>query len=108
VVFLCVPAWDFVVDDWLHSRMAVLAGVENGFSEVRPARLGRLTISDQYGRITAETSCVDKKTTSLIGQVSTDRIQTFYTQYGDWFGILVACAALLFFFLMLARGKANH
>ena len=51
---VCVPAWDFVQDDWLHSRMAILRGVENGFSEVRAARKGSLTISDYYGRVNSE------------------------------------------------------
>lgn len=37
-----------VVDDRLHSRMAIKRGVENGFSMFRTARLGRLTISDPW------------------------------------------------------------
>jgi apolipoprotein N-acyltransferase len=96
VVFLCIPAWDFVVDDWLHSRMAILRGVENGFSEVRTARLGRLTISDPYGRISAEATCANGKATTLIGQVSLSKINTLYTRYGDWFGISILFAAILF------------
>jgi hypothetical protein len=34
--------------------MAILRGVENGFSEIRTARQGRLTISDCYGKIINE------------------------------------------------------
>src|SRR4030095_6135355 len=41
-----VPAWDSVKDGWLHSRMAILRGVENGYAVVRTARQGQLTISD--------------------------------------------------------------
>jgi hypothetical protein len=29
VELLLVPAWDFRVDGWLHSRMAIMRGVEN-------------------------------------------------------------------------------
>jgi apolipoprotein N-acyltransferase len=86
VTFLCIPAWDFVADGWLHSRMAIMRGVENGFSEVRTARLGRLTISDPFGRVNAEANCSNGKATTLVGQISLYRIDTFYTQYGDWFG----------------------
>jgi apolipoprotein N-acyltransferase len=50
-----VPAWDFDVDAWLHSRMAMLRGVENGYAVVRSARNGALTVSDAYGRVLAET-----------------------------------------------------
>jgi hypothetical protein len=35
---MLVPAWDFNVDGWLHSRMAVLRAVENGFALARPNR----------------------------------------------------------------------
>ena len=43
---LWVPAWDFVADGFLHARMAMMRSVEGGFSLVRNARQGRLTISD--------------------------------------------------------------
>ena len=48
VELLFVPAWDFVQDNSLHSRMAIVRGVENGFSEVRAARQGRLTITQLF------------------------------------------------------------
>ncbi len=34
---LAVPANDFVKDDWIHARMAIMRGVENGFAVVRSA-----------------------------------------------------------------------
>jgi apolipoprotein N-acyltransferase len=86
---LFVPAWDFVVDDWLHSRMAILRGVENGFSEVRAARVGELTISDCYGRVSYEASSSNMKAASLIGYVSTQRVDTFYARSGDWAGVII-------------------
>jgi apolipoprotein N-acyltransferase len=49
-----VPAWDFVGDGWLHSRMAVLRGVEQGVALLRSAREGRVTLSDAFGRVQAE------------------------------------------------------
>lgn len=51
---MLTPAWDFGVDRWLHSRMAMLRGVENGYTVVRSARDGLLTVSDRYGRVTAQ------------------------------------------------------
>jgi apolipoprotein N-acyltransferase len=94
---VCIPAWDFIQDDWLHSRMAILRGVENGFAEVRTARLGRLTISDCFGRVNSEASSAGKKGVSLAGEVSILKKNTIYTRLGDWFGILnlVACAGLI-------------
>jgi apolipoprotein N-acyltransferase len=45
-----VPSWDFGRDAWLHSRMAITRGVENGLTVVRAARQGALTVSDPHGR----------------------------------------------------------
>lgn len=91
---VCIPAWDFVQDDWLHSRMAILRGVENGFSEVRAARQGRLTISDCFGRINSEASSVHKKDVTLLGEVTILKKSTIYSRYGDWFGILNLVASI--------------
>jgi apolipoprotein N-acyltransferase len=105
---LCVPAWDFIVDDWLHSRMAILRGVENGFSIIRTARQGRLTISDSYGKVVTEVNCSNGKETTLLGQVSLTRTKTFYTQYGEWFGLIIIFASILFIILTFIRKNNNE
>lgn len=105
VGILFIPAWDFEVDDWLHSRMAIIRGVENGFSEIRAARQGRLTISDCFGRITNESSCSTGRFASLIGEASLQNITTVYSRWGDWFGILNLIAALGFIFSGLIKRK---
>lgn len=102
---LFIPAWDFVVDDWLHSRMSILRGVENGFSEVRAARVGKLTISDCYGRVIDESSSSNLQSASLIGDVPTQRVDTFYTRSGDWMGAL---SLLLSVFLILVTYVGNY
>ncbi|MEP7317104.1 MAG: nitrilase-related carbon-nitrogen hydrolase [Panacibacter sp.] len=93
---LFIPARDFVTDDWLHSRMAILRGVENGFSEVRTARQGRLTISDYYGKVNFETSCANGNAASLTGEVSFKHKDTFYNKYGDWFAVVTIVMSLGF------------
>ena len=45
---MLTPASDFDVDGVFHSRMAVLRGVEQGFSVIRAANHGVLTVSDPY------------------------------------------------------------
>jgi len=102
---LYVPAWDFIVDDWLHCRMAILRGVENGFSEVRAARLGRLTISDQYGKVTTEASCSNSQSASVVGDVSLQHTDTLYVRFGDWFGVLNLLAALGFILIGIVKRK---
>lgn len=91
-----VPAWDFVIDDWLHSRMAIMRGIENGFSEVRVARQGRLTISNYLGRTTAEADASNNLSNSLVGKVSFENKPTFYSQFGEIFGKIISFIALIF------------
>jgi len=99
---LLVPAWDFEVDGWLHSRMAILRGVESGFAIARVARDGVLTLSDDRGRVVAEASSTGiTDAATLIGNLPLRQTRTLYARLGDWFGWLslaglVACIALLF------------
>ncbi len=88
VRILAVPAWDFGVDGRLHSRMAVVRGVENGFSLARTAQQGLLTVSDAYGRILGETVSSDAATAYLIRNVPPGPGATPYTKMSDWFGWL--------------------
>jgi len=89
---LLVPAWDFNLDRWLHARMAVLRAVENGFALARSARNGLLTLSDNRGRILAETATVFEHFVSITGKVNVTREKTFYAQAADWFAWL--CVAM--------------
>jgi apolipoprotein N-acyltransferase len=94
---VAVPAWDFVLDGWLHARMAVFRGVENGFALTRTAMQGRLTVSDAYGRVVAETRSDERPFAMLVAPVVPGPGPTFYTRTGDWFGWLsaaLACALL--------------
>jgi apolipoprotein N-acyltransferase len=100
---LLVPAWDFDLDRWLHARMAVLRGVENGFALARAGRNGLLTLSDNRGRILAEKATVPGEFVSLSGRLSVAREQTFYTRTGDWFAWLCVSGLVV---LLITRVKS--
>jgi apolipoprotein N-acyltransferase len=100
---LFVPAWDFDRDRWLHGRMAVTRGVENGMTVARAARNGDLVVSDAHGRIRAEAHSADAPFVSVVTALPTRSAGTAYTRFGDWFAW--ACALLLLAGLAsLARG----
>ncbi len=81
VAALVVPAWDFGADGWLHSRMAVLRGIENGVGLLRSAREGQLTISDAQGRVRAQT--VSGATAAVLtGALPVQRVDTLFTRLG--------------------------
>jgi apolipoprotein N-acyltransferase len=88
VQLMYAPAWDFVVDDWLHGRMAVLRGVESGFAIARSAKQGLMTISDNRGRILAEQHSADSGPATVIGTIALSPERTPYSRFGDWFAWL--------------------
>lgn len=90
---LIVPAWDFVDDGWLHGRMAILRGVESGFSIARSAKLGILTATDDRGRILAQRNTLGPSFASVVVDVPVRHDATLYSRFGNWFAWV--CAALL-------------
>jgi len=89
------PAWDFVRDGWWHSRIAIVGAVSNGYSLVRNARQGRMTISDDRGRVQYEASCESKQLTTMTGELRPSTGRTLYSRWGDWFGWLVVLLSVL-------------
>ena len=88
-----VPAGDFGKDAWLHARMAIMRGVENGFAVVRAANEGLLTASDAEGRLIAQKNAAPSGMTVLIAALPLGPGPTFYTRIGDAFPW---CAVVLF------------
>jgi apolipoprotein N-acyltransferase len=101
---LLVPAWDFVQDGWLHGRMAVLRGVESGFSIARSAKLGILTVTDDRGRVMAERNTLAVPFATVIATIPVHHDVTFYSHFGDWFAWLdLALLAVLLGMPLIAR-----
>ncbi|GGX73335.1 hypothetical protein GJV26_13690 [Massilia dura] len=92
---MLVPAWDFNLDARYAARLSALRGVESGFAMVRAARDGLLTVTDAYGRVTAETRSAPLPGATLLATVPAARVDTLYARTGDWFGWLCTGAALL-------------
>jgi apolipoprotein N-acyltransferase len=65
--------------------MAVLRGVEDGFTIARSAKEGLLTISDNRGRILAEKRSDANPFSSIVVVVPVYRTSTIYSRFGDWF-----------------------
>lgn len=97
---LLVPAWDFDVDRWWHGHMALMRGVEYGYSIVRSAKVGDLTVSDDRGRVLAEASTTSQAPfTSLLATVPVRHDWTLYQVLGDWFAwlnLVLLCGLALF------------
>jgi apolipoprotein N-acyltransferase len=104
---MLVPAWDFVTDGRLHSRMAVLRGIENGFAVVRAAAMGRLTVSDAFGRIVAEQVTDPSHASWIITTVGLVKLRTIYTRFGDLFAWLMVASAALIVLASATKFRSN-
>jgi apolipoprotein N-acyltransferase len=102
VGLMLVPAWDFNRDRAWHGHMALMRGVENGFSMVRAAKNGYLTVSDDRGRVLAEVRSDAAPFATLVASVPAAHSATLYLLMGDWFAWW-ACVLLVFSIVQLCR-----
>jgi apolipoprotein N-acyltransferase len=89
---MLAPAWDFRVDGIWHGHIAIMRAVEDGFSLVRSARRGLLTVTDDRGRVLAETASNAAPFATLLAEVPSGHDKTLFLLWGDWFGW---CAIML-------------
>jgi apolipoprotein N-acyltransferase len=104
---MAVPANDFVKDGWIHARMAVMRGVENGFAVVRSAFNGLETVSDAQGRVLARVSTVKAGMVRLSAEVPLGPGPTFYTRIGDVFAWFCVALSLVLGALLIKRPPAQ-
>ncbi len=104
---LLVPAWDFGLDRSWHGHIAVMRGVEDGYSIARAAKDGYLTVSDNRGRILAETPSDAAPFATLLAEAPAAHDTTLYLLIGDWFAWL-ALVLLAFSFLRLVIKRSQR
>lgn len=103
---MLVPAWDFDTDRHLTAAMTAMRGVENGYTVVRAARDGLLTVHDPYGRVLAQRDSAPIPGAALLATVRVGpQLATLYTRTGDAFGWL--CAAIAAVLVMLSRRRPS-
>ncbi len=102
VGLLLVPAWDFVADAWAHGHIAIMRGVEGGYAIVRSAKQGFLYVSDDRGRVLAESTSWSSPFGAVMTMVPTGHEPTLYLRFGDWMAwlsILLAGLAVVRLFI---------
>jgi len=108
VGLLLVPAWDFTLDGWLHGRMAIMRGVESGFSIARIAKQGQLTVSDDRGRVLAEESSAAAPFSTLMVVAPVRHDDTLYLRFGDYFAWANVAGFLFVLFSRTPKIKHPH
>ncbi len=90
-----VPAEDFTIDHWMHARIAVMRGVEDGFSVARSARKGEQTVSDNRGRVIAQNMSSSITFSSRVATVPVGNGDTPYGKIGDVFAWVSGLFAII-------------
>jgi apolipoprotein N-acyltransferase len=82
---MLVPSRDWLEADPIHSHMAVFRAIENGSSLVRQVEDGLSIAVDPYGRILAQTDFFGTTDHTMVVQVPTKHVTTFYSLFGRYF-----------------------
>jgi apolipoprotein N-acyltransferase len=106
VGLLLVPAWDWKGAERIHSRMAVVRGIENGFAVARSAKEGLVTVSDRYGRILKESSTFVADEATVVTSVAIAPKKTIYSKLGDWLGWLSLIGTLIMLVIAFQKSKS--
>jgi apolipoprotein N-acyltransferase len=101
IMFL--PANDWKAIDPIHTDMAIIRAIENGFSLVHPAGPGLSVASDSRGRIISSMDYYRTDEQIMYSDVPTQHAFTLYPLIGDLFAWL--CIAGLATFLVAAIFK---
>jgi len=105
---MIVPANDFERDGWIHGRMAVLRGVENGFAVLRSAFKGLETASDAQGRVLAQAGTLGHGMIVMTAELPPGPGPTLYTRIGDLFAWLCLAAVLAMAAAMAGRWRPRR
>jgi len=89
------PASDWKGSEVIHQRMAVVRGVESGFSLARAARAGMLSANDSRGRQIAARVPMHGVDTMATADLPIGTGRTFYSRTDDWFGRLCVIFTIL-------------
>lgn len=102
---MLVPAWDFNIDRAWHGHIAIMRAVEDGFSLVRAAKNGYLTVTDNRGRVLAERrSDAAMPFVTLTASVPGGHSPTLFILLGDWFAWV---AIAICFFALASSFRAR-
>lgn len=92
---MLVPAWDFGADRVIATAMTTMRGVKNGYTIIRSAREGLLTVSDPYGLVIARRDSAAMPGSAMLVRVKVSApVPTLYSRIGDAFGWLCVVVGL--------------
>lgn len=89
---------------YLHAEIARFRAVENHIPVVRAANTGISMIIDKYGRTIKESGF--NRAEALSAELNIEKEKTFYSQTGNWIGVL--CVILMSFLIFISIFRRNN
>jgi len=100
---ILAPSSDWRAIDPIHTRMALVRGIENGCPVVRQTNQGLSAAGDDRGRILAAVDYFHTRPHVMVAQVPVGAHATIYSKLGDWFAYL--CGVVVAGFVVSAVPK---
>ncbi|MGD0120647.1 MAG: nitrilase-related carbon-nitrogen hydrolase [Candidatus Binatus sp.] len=95
VLVVMAPAADWAGSELIHEQMAVVRGVESGFSIARSARGGMISATDDRGRQLVVQAPLSDKNAVAVADLPMGTGPTLYSRTDDWFGRLCVIFTIL-------------
>ncbi|MDO8954162.1 MAG: nitrilase-related carbon-nitrogen hydrolase [Gammaproteobacteria bacterium] len=92
---LFVPAFDFIVDAKIQTAEPIMRGIENGYTVVRAAKDGMLSVTTPTGEVIAEKLATSHEGVILLANAPIWQNSSFYAQYGNWFAWVLMVMMLI-------------
>jgi len=103
VDILLLPSGDWKEIAPYHAQMAIVGGIENGFSLVRPVSGATSVMSDPYGRVRGSKNFYDEGPKVLVAYIPVKGVKTFYTIIGDV--VVYLCGIVLIALVIMGYWK---
>jgi len=108
VDIMFLPANDWKEIDPIHSHMAVMRAIENGFSLVHPAGQGLSVAADNRGRIIASMDFYTSDQQVMYADVPYRHSNTLYAKIGDAFGWMCIAGFLVVLMSVVVKSKLSQ
>lgn len=95
VGLVVVPAGDWKGIDPYHAKMAMVRGIENGYSILRPVRGATSIAADALGNIRGSMGYFEKNERVMVASLPAVRISTLYSIVGNLFSYVQIAISLL-------------
>jgi len=106
VDLMLVPADDWLSIDPIHSHMATITAVGNGYSIIRPTFEGLSIAVDYQGRVLVAMDDFTTEEVVMIADVPMEGVKTIYSQIGDFFAWLCVAGCVAIIGWAIVRRKA--